>query len=92
MGTRLGQLNPQILRAKRPSMDGQCGWSRRARPKCNVSIIVGEDYKGYESYEAMNTAHSACLLAVSPSSPLSIMRSARSCLACPSNLALLGFE
>src|SRR5438067_234942 len=34
-GTHFLQADPRVLRAKRPSMDGQCGSLRRTMPTCN---------------------------------------------------------
>src|SRR2546429_1203295 len=84
-GTHFLQVDPRVLRAKRPSMDGQCGSLRRTMPKCNRPGQM----KTIKTVKAMKTGHSDCLPTVSPSSPPSITRSAQSCLACQSNFKFI---
>src|SRR6266699_2096634 len=71
-GTHFLQADPRVLRAKRPSMDGQCGSLRRTMPTCNRPGQM----KTIKTVKAMKTGHSDCLPTVSPSSPPSITRSA----------------
>lgn len=84
-GTHFLQVDPRVLRAKRPSMDGQCGSLRRTMPTCNRPGQM----KTIKTVKAMKTGHSDCLPTVSPSSPPSITRSAQSCLACQSNFKFI---
>src|SRR5437764_13015222 len=70
-GTHFLQADQRVSRAKRPSMDEQCGSLRRTMPTCNRPGQV----KTIETVKRMKTGHPECLPTDSPRSHRSVTRS-----------------